>query len=134
MSKKCRPEDMGDLIAQQLQLYCADTQYMITAAVDKRADELVKALKSDSPERTGKYAKDWRSKVITNDFSYYNRKVYNKDHYRLTNLLEYGHVKRGGGRTSPQPHIAKNEERILKEFEKDVLSALREGGGLRSRR
>lgn len=110
---------------------------MIAGAVDKRADELVKALKADSPRKSGDYAKDWTSKVTTNNFSYYIRTVHNKKHYRLTHLLEKGHaLKRGGrtiGSTKAFAHIVPDAERIQAEFVKDVETAIRDGGGLKSR-
>lgn len=133
MSTKCTPENLADVIARELQLYCADTQIMIAGAVDKRADELVKALKADSPHKSGDYAKDWTSKVTTNNFSYYIRTVHNKKHYRLTHLLEKGHALHRGGRTKAFPHIGPDAERIQAEFVKDVETAIRDGGGLRSR-
>ncbi len=133
MSKKCTVDNLGDVIAKELQLYCADTQIMVAGAVDKRADELVKALKADSPKKSGDYAKDWTSKVETNNFSYYKRRIHNKKHYRLTHLLEKGHALRQGGRTKAVPHIGPDSERIQAEFVKDVEYAIRNGGGLRSR-
>ena len=42
--------------------------------------------------------------------------VHSKTQYQLTHLLEYGHAKRGGGRTKAQPHIIKGEELAIKEL------------------
>lgn len=136
MSETITPEKLAETLTHDLQLYCADTQIMISQAVDKRAAELVKELKETSPKEKGKnggaYAKSWTSKVETNNFSRYTRRVYNRKHYRLTHLLENGHEKRNGGRTKAILHIGPASEKIQAEFVKDVEDALSEGGGLRS--
>ncbi|MNW18141.1 hypothetical protein D3C71_2175820 [compost metagenome] len=51
--------------------------------------------------------------------------IYNEKHYRLTHLLEKGHVKRGGGRVAARVHIEPVEERIVAEFEKRVERAIK---------
>lgn len=75
-------------------------------AVAEVAKESAKKLKSSSPRgRTGKYAKGWTSKVETGRVSA-SATVYGKSGtYQLAHLLEHGHAKRGGGRTTPIQHI-----------------------------
>lgn len=64
---------------------------------------------------TGAYAKSWTWKMVEEKLGEYGV-VYNKEHYRLTHLLEHGHVIRNAygtyGRTAPRPHIKPEFDRI----------------------
>lgn len=83
---------------------------MSEVAVDT-ADEL----KRTSPKRSGEYAKSWAVKKDKKTHQYI---VHNKKHYRLTHLLEYGHVVKNQfgtyGRAQAEPHIAKAEQNGVK--------------------
>lgn len=85
-------------------------------AVAEVAKEAAKKLKSSSPRgRTGKYAKGWTSKVETGRVSA-SATVYGKSGtYQLAHLLEHGHAKRGGGRTTPIQHIEPVEQWAVEE-------------------
>lgn len=85
-------------------------------AISEVAKESAKKLKSTSPRgRTGKYAKGWTSKVETGRVSA-SATVYGKSGtYQLAHLLEHGHAKRGGGRTTPIQHIEPVEQWAVEE-------------------
>ena len=85
-------------------------------AVAEVAKESAKKLKSSSPRgRTGKYAKGWTSKVETGRVSA-SATVYGKSGtYQLAHLLEHGHAKRDGGRTTPIQHIEPVEQWAVEE-------------------
>ena len=79
----------------------AVTDAMLKKVLPEVGKDTVTMLKNTSPERTGKYARDWaldNVQVLRGTFA--KTVVYNKKHYRLTHLLEFPHAKRGGGRTS----------------------------------
>ena len=42
--------------------------------------------------------------------------VWNKKHYRLTHLLEFGHATKNGGHTIAQPHIRPTEQKYKEKF------------------
>lgn len=94
-------------------------------AIAEVAKESVKKLKSTSPRgRTGKYAKGWTSKVETGRVSA-SATVYGKSGtYQLAHLLEHGHAKRGGGRTTPIQHIEPVEQWSVEEVLQRITQKL----------
>ena len=98
------------------------------------ASEAVQKLKNTSPKRTGDYAKGWR--VSTRKKGKYigifahtgEYVVHNSTEYRLTHLLENGHmiVNASGvyGRTRPQKHIAPVEEWAADELPNKIKEKL----------
>lgn len=74
--------------------------------------EAAQELKATSPKKSGKYANGWKAQLDTRKRSKDRTAivVFNKSHYYLTHLLEFGHAKVNGGRVAPIPHIAKAQE------------------------
>ena len=74
-------------------------------AIDEVAKEAVRKLKSGSPRRSGKYARNWtyqKDKArITVGAVVYGK----KPTYRLAHLLEFPHLMRNGKRSKPEIHI-----------------------------
>lgn len=64
----------------------------------------------------GSYAKSWVLKNGKKSKEIYSRIVHNKEHYRLTHLLEFGHANRDGTRTQAIPHIRKTEDKYREKF------------------
>ena len=69
--------------------------------------------------------------IITNDTygekakDIYSRVAYNREHYRLTHLLEFGHANRDGSRTKPIPHVRKTEDKYREKFIKELEAKIR---------
>lgn len=83
----------------------------------------VKELKELSPKRTGEYAKSWGTKW---DKKARMSIVWNRKHYRLTHLLEYGHVTNNWqGRVPAHPHIAIAYENAATQYERDLYRRLK---------
>ncbi len=118
-SKTCSPYDISAVIAAELETYTKEVVEDIAKAANEVSTELVSTLKQSSPKKTGKYAKSWTKKKEGNRYRVYNKK------YQLTHLLEYGHVKRNGGRVAAKAHIRPAEEDAVKEFVEKVERAVK---------
>lgn len=101
-------------IANLLVEYTSDVTAGLEKAKNKSANDGVKALKTNSRVLTGDYARNWAKKKVNTAVV-----VHNKDEYRLTHLLEKGHLNRDGKtRSNKFVHIAPVEEKMIADFEK----------------
>lgn len=121
--------DLADEIASTLSGYTEDVAEGVKASVDETMKELVADTKKDAPVRSGRYKKAIASKVRFED-NYEKRVTWyvKKPYYALSHLLEKGHAKRGGGRVKAYPHVAKNEEKAIADFEDRVKEVIRNAG------
>lgn len=118
-------ERMADEIAKMLTEYEAAIVKNVDASGKAVADKGAKQLRQTSPKRTGKYAKSWGVTREAGGFGENARYiVHNKKRYRLTHLLEHGHVTANGKRTKAIPHIKPVEEQVIREYEKQVREAI----------
>ena len=93
-----------------------------SGAKKETAKNIVKALKSSSPEKKGggRYAKGWRITQVGTA-----QVIHNKTDYQLTHLLEYGHAKVNGGRVASRVHIRPAEEQAIAEFVSKVEKVIK---------
>jgi hypothetical protein len=124
-------------IAKGLAEYSQDVVEKVNVSSEKVGKAAVKQLKKTSPRRPppvgGKYAKSWAMKTEPEVGQPHTRIIYVKaPHYRLTHLLEYGHVVVNAGpgkkdRVDGIPHIRPAEEMVIKEFTAAVEEAIKRG-------
>lgn len=126
---KTTVDGLAKAIQKTLAEYEGVTVDNMKAAVDKVSKEAVRELKASSPRRSGAYAKSWAAKKarLTNKWAY-QKTVYNKDHYRLTHLLEKGHkvvgAKNGRTRVDPIPHIETVEKKAVNDLVREMKETL----------
>ena len=118
---------LADAVMEGLQEYADLATDSMKAAVRKAGNTVKTDIAANAPERTGKYAKSWRTKATKETANALEITVYSPTRYMLAHLLEHGHAKRGGGRVAAIPHIAPAEQRGIEELERDIERSLRNG-------
>ena len=113
-------KDLSKEIAKQLALYTDSVKEEVEVIKEDVTKEAVSLLKQKSPRDSGDYAKNWAKKKVGKNIVIYNRK------YQITHLLEFGHVKRSGGRVAAKVHIRPIEEKIVDEYVSRVERAIRQ--------
>ena len=87
-------QEYEDLAVQDMKQAVTDTAKEVKADIATRA-----------PKRTSAYKKSWTVKKTSESATSISVVVHSKNKYQLAHLLEFGHAKRGGGRTRAHPHI-----------------------------
>ena len=122
---RCRIDQMAHVIMEGLQEYADLATEDMKAAVKKAGNKAKSDVQAGAPFKTGKYKKSWAVKTTKENANAMEVTVHSKNRYQLAHLLEFGHAKRGGGRTRAFPHIATAEEAAAELLEREVEAALK---------
>lgn len=133
MAEKVKVDNFANSVRDVLARYEDVVESDVREAVTEAAKMAVDELKGTSPRskkhrnknKKGNdiiYANEWTSREYKTNAHKVERVVYNKRAYRLTHLLENGHIvvdrnRNVHGKASPQPHIANAEERAVAKYE-----------------
>ena len=118
-------DGLTDAVMEGLTEYADLAADSMKTAVRKAGNTVKKDISANAPERTGKYAKSWRTKTTKETANALEVTVYSPTRYMLAHLLEHGHAKRGGGRVTAIPHIAPAEEKGEDQLLKEISRALK---------
>ena len=118
-------DQMAHVIMEGLQEYADLATDDMKAAVKKAGNEAKKDVQDGAPVKSGRYKKSWTVKTTKENSNSLEVTVHSKNRYQIAHLLEFGHVKRGGGRTRAFPHIAPAEQKAAELLEKEVEAALK---------
>lgn len=117
---------VGKQLDQILDEYGEQLSDAVEKVTNEIATETVKELRSNSPKAPGggAYARSWRQKKAGK-----GRIVYNAKHYRLTHLLENGHIIANqygstNGRVEAKPHIKPVEEKMSEKYVKEITKEI----------
>ena len=122
---RCRIDQMAHVIMEGLQEYADLATEDMKAAVKKAGNKAKSDVQAGAPVMTGKYKKSWVVKTTKENANAMEVTVHSRNRYQLAHLLEFGHAKRGGGRTRAFPHIATAEEAAAELLEREVEAALK---------
>ena len=125
MGKTVKIDDLAEEVMKGLTEYSKLATADMKKAVKKAGNDVRKEIQSTAPKETGAYAKSWAVKTTRESAEKLEGTVHSKNRYQLAHLLEFGHAKRGGGRTKAQPHIAPAEENGINALEKAIEKALK---------
>lgn len=121
--------ELSKAIADELTLLQENSTQAVKQATRETASEIRDDIKSRASSQIGgkgRYAGSWRTKMTEESLTSVTYTVHaGPDGYRLAHLLEFGHAKRGGGRTKAISHIKPAEEKGIAEFENRIRSRLR---------
>lgn len=123
MATAINSDNFAAEIQKILEDYGDEATQALTESIEETAKEAKTQLRSKNHGRKlwKEYPKGWSVQIKAGRLDVEGI-VYNKDHYQLTHLLEFGHATRNGGRTAAFPHIAE-----VNDFaQKEVLEKLRE--------
>ena len=118
-------DQMAHVIMEGLQEYADLATDDLKAAVKMAGNEAKKDIQANAPVKTGKYKKSWAVKTTRETSNAMEVVVHSTNRYQLAHLLEFGHAKRGGGRTRAFPHIAPAEAKAAELLEKEIERALK---------
>lgn len=117
--------NLDEAIADILEDYSTAITNAVNEQTEKSAGQLKKDVAADSPVKTGKQKKSWKvtkEKVAGLDL----KAVVHSTDYRKVHLLENGHLTRDGvTRTKPIRYVSTNEEKIIKQYEQAVATAIK---------
>ena len=113
-------DEMGNAIAKEFEQYVDLTADEVKKIVAEVAEDVKEKIQKEAPVDTGAYKKSWMVTQTKNSSLGAEYTVHSKKKYRLTHLLEFGHAKRGGGRTKAQPHIGKGESLAISEIKQKM--------------
>lgn len=129
-NKIIRIDQLSDAIMEELENLNEQVVENVDKAAQKEARAGAKTLRSTSPVRhdgyarkhaPGSYAESWTSKSDGGGVGASKYVIYNKSHYQLAHLLEFGHIiAQTGDRSKAIPHIAPVNESVSSNFVKAV--------------
>lgn len=127
MNSVINSDRLQSAVSDILKEYGETVTDAVNECVQIVADKATAELKTAGSFKGRKYRGSWTNEVNERP-GYTDAVVFNKRHYRLTHLLEFGHaVKRGGrvvGEASAFEHIAPVNDKVAEMFESELKKKL----------
>ena len=125
MSKRIKPMQLGDAIAQELSLYHEKINENCYAAGERAVKDLVKKTKVTAPVASGSFKKNIAWKELEKTYRGYRFAWYVKapDH-RITHLVVHGHA---GNNHQGNPFLENAMDVVMPVYERDVKEAIKNG-------
>ena len=123
MARKVTLEGLGAALSEIIGDYADGVYATESKAVTYSTKQALRQVKANSGRFGSKYAGGWRSKVERTNITAHGYVANQRP--GLPHLLEKGHAKRNGGRTSAYPHVLPVQE----EVNRVLMEQLEEGLG-----
>ena len=120
MGKTIPVDKLAEEVMNGLEEYDELTADVLKKEIQEAGKVAKQQISQTAPRKTGRYAKSWAVKKISETSNSLEVTVHSKNRYMLTHLLENGHAKRGGGRVAAIPHIAPAEETAILSLERNI--------------
>ena len=120
MGKTIPIDKLAAEVMDGLEEYAELTADVLKKEIQEAGKLAKKQISQTAPRKTGRYAKSWAVKKVSETSNSLEVTVHSKNRYMLTHLLENGHAKRGGGRVASIPHIAPAEEAAVQSLERNI--------------
>ena len=124
MGKTIPVDQLAAEVMSGLEDYTELTAEVLKKEIQEAGKTAKKQIEQTAPRKTGRYAKSWAVKKVSETSNSLEVTVHSRNRYMLTHLLENGHAKRGGGRVRAIPHIAPAEEVAAESLERNIENAL----------
>lgn len=129
MSKSIKPDDLGDAIRENLEIYSQNVLDAINEAGENAIKKLVKLTKATAPVSRRKGGGSLKRNItstrkpgLNGDTFIWHVKA--PDH-RIVHLVVHGHATRTGGRTKSNPFLKNAVDAVLPEYEKAIEEAVK---------
>ena len=120
MGKTIPVDQLASEVMSGLEEYAELAADVLKKEIQEAGKTAKKQIEATAPHRTGRYAKSWAVKKVSETSNSLEVTVHSRNRYMLTHLLENGHAKRGGGRVAAIPHIAPAEELAVQSLEMNI--------------
>ena len=120
MGKTIPVDQLASEVMSGLEEYAKLAADVLKKEIQEAGKTAKKQIEATAPRKTGRYAKSWAVKKVSETSNSLEVTVHSRNRYMLTHLLENGHAKRGGGRVAAIPHIAPAEELAVQTLEKNI--------------
>lgn len=124
MGKTIPVDQLASEVMSGLEEYAELAADVLKKEIQEAGKTAKKQIEQTAPRKTGRYAKSWAVKKVSETSNSLEVTVHSRNRYMLTHLLENGHAKRGGGRVAAIPHIAPAEELAVQTLEKNIKREL----------
>ena len=122
-----KPKNLGDEIADRISQYNDEVEEEIQEEIRDTAKKTRNEIRENAPERTGEYKQGWSFRK-TGRGANYKYTVYNREHWQLTHLLEYGHAARDGSRVPAYPHVEPAVKQYVEPITERIEQILKRAG------
>lgn len=125
MAKKVKPNQIANEITELLTKYSDEITQEMLATVDEVTEGVKNEIDQHITWKDKKYSKAFRTRNVFKDKRNKRNIWYvNPPYYRITHLLEYGHINRDGSRTRAYPHVKFGQEYLEENFYKKMEEVL----------